>query len=209
MTKLFAVAPPACLTVRLACLVALFACLSLALPAGVRADRLELAARVARPLALETGQTLGLSTSYLRQGTGLTWGGRLAWAGLSENSMSWAVRQDELHLLALLGVSLRQGRTVLGAAIGLGGSLAYERRERHQLDRLGPVVSSGERADDLRGSGTRFAPRTGLDLSVCMDVWSPFSFSLHGGPDLWLGVGDTDPIRVGWNASAGVSWRLP
>ena len=104
-----------------------------------------------------------LSVSSGAQGVYMSlWG---AWGRVTLSNQSWTTVHNELRLHPQVNLATRVGRASLALTSGAGVATVYERRSRHQAERLG---LSGVSADTS-------ALRWGLELSAGASISLPLS----------------------------------
>ena len=89
---------------------------------------------VTQPTALDTGQSLGIKSKYLKtrcpfaegKSSGMTVGFGIlgAYGAVRENSRAWAVQHDELYVQGLLESLWSAGQGAFGVHFALGGAWA-------------------------------------------------------------------------------------
>lgn len=203
-------------------LVILAGCVALALPAGVRAEEVpavqapgaatetspqlppagrgqavEAGLLAGRTAALGTGQTVGLFAGWQQAGPRLGWGARLSWSQATEHTLTWAVTHDELRLRAVGSLRGEAGRGTWHLRLGLGATVVYESRERHQSARL---TESGL---PLTESAWGLLPAGDLELGVTLRLAGAWAVVVAGGPSAHLLDGAVEP---GWSGTVGAAW---
>lgn len=151
------------------------------------ADGVGVGLLVASPALLDPSLGSGIQASWAptvllrRGGLRVDVGGVLAWLGASEDTLGWQVDHDELRAAATLEGRWRRGRGALLMQLGVGGTLVWEGRERHQSRRLagGPLTTSGSA---LLGQGSA---QLGAQVRLVRELW----LALRVGPTLHLGAG--------------------
>lgn len=153
----------------------------------------------ARPALLETGLVMGAGATALTTGA-FAWGVQTSLGSAAESDEFWAVSHLEWRLRLLGALQRRIGRGMVGLRLGVGSSLVYERRDRHQAGRMGGFV------DDLSDSALALVPGADLQAAVGVAVSGHWGVSLSAGPSLHLP--SSGGARLGFFGQVGIA-RLP
>lgn len=152
---------------------------------------------LASPAALPSGLSTGVAATATRR-LDCRWavGGRAAWTSVTESSLAWTVRHDDLRLQALVALRQTAGRGTVSLRLAAGAVVVHEDRARNQAAREGRT--------DLDTTALAALPMIDLDVAMALHVAGPWLATVSAGPSVDRHDGAFD---VGWTASLGVSWR--
>ncbi|MEO6776014.1 MAG: hypothetical protein ABI467_23840 [Kofleriaceae bacterium] len=165
-------------------------------PGGAFAGDLGIVA--AKPTALPTGLSTGLGAGISRRcGCLFSYGARVAWSRVSEDSQSWIVTQDDLRLRVTGAIRHDAGRGSIALRLGAGPTIVHEVRDLQQGMR-DPNSETPQQQRAIRG-----VPAGELELVVSLQIAGTWSIAASAGPTVVIDGG----AHAGWITQMGVGWR--
>ena len=152
----------------------------------------------AKPTSLPTGLSTGLGAGFTRRcGCLFSYGARLAWSRVSEDSQSWIVTQDDFRLRVTGAIRHEAGRGSIALRLGAGPTIVHEVRDLQQGMR-DPNSDTPQQQRALRA-----VPAGELELVVSLKIAGTWLVDASAGPTLAI----DDGVHGGWITQMGVAWQ--
>jgi len=125
------------------------------------------------------------------------------WGQASLSNLSWTVTHDELRAQAQALSFTQLGSARLSAALGLGPLWIFERRVRHQAERLGLSGAARET------SGARLTLELSGALSLSLPLTERLALLMSLGARYRARPSSTEDPQRSLTQSLGLSWSFP
>ena len=158
----------------------------------------DLAFVAAKPTSLPTGLSTGVAVGFTRRcGCLFSYGARIGWSRVAEDSQSWIVTQDDFRFRITGAIRHDAGRGSIALRLGAGPTLVREVRDLQQGMR-DPNSDTQQQQRALRA-----VPAGELELVVSLKIAGTWLIDASGGPTLAI----DDGVHGGWITQMGVAWQ--
>ncbi|MEP6859340.1 MAG: hypothetical protein ABJE66_01895 [Deltaproteobacteria bacterium] len=152
----------------------------------------------AKPTSLPVGLSTGIGAGLTRRcGCMFSYGARIAWSRVTEDSESWIVTQDDFRFRVTGAILHEAGRGAIALRLGAGPTIVHEVRDLQQGMR-DPNSDTPQQQHALRA-----VPAGELELVVSLKIAGTWLVDASAGPTLAIDSG----AHGGWITQMGVAWR--